>query len=158
VPDLQPVPKYCLHKARGLGVVRLSGRDFYLGPYGTPESLECYNRVVNEWLANGRRLIDRSEQITIIEVMAAFIEHAREYYRRPDGTPTTEFDNYCQAFRPLKKLYGTTPAAEFGPKALRAVQQEMIGLGWCRGNINKQINRTAARFIAWCARSTSTAA
>ena len=32
------VPKYRLHKPTGLAVVRLSGRDLYLGPYGTPES------------------------------------------------------------------------------------------------------------------------
>jgi len=120
VPDPKPLPKYRLHKGRGLAAVTLSGRQFYLGKYSTAESLELYNRLVNEWLANGRRLIDPAEQVTIIEVMAAFVEHAREYYRRPDGTPTTEFDNYCQAFRPLKKLYGTTPAAGFGPKALRA--------------------------------------
>ena len=60
--------------------------------------------MVNEWVANGRRLTDHDEDPMVIEVTAAFVEHARAYYRRPDGTPTTEFDNYCQAFRPLKKL------------------------------------------------------
>ena len=78
--------------------------------------------------------------------MAAFVQHAREYYRRPDGTPTSEFDNYGQAFRPLRKLYGSTAACEIGPKALRTLQQEMINLGWCRGNINKQINRIRSFF------------
>jgi hypothetical protein len=48
-----------------------------LGKYGTPESLGQYNRLVNEWLANGRRLVDLAERVTVIEVMAAFVEHAR---------------------------------------------------------------------------------
>ena len=78
MPDPKPLPKYRLHKGRGLAAVTLSGRHFYLGKYGTPESLELYNRLVNEWLANGRRVVVPSEQITIIEVMAAFVEHARD--------------------------------------------------------------------------------
>ena len=148
MPKPAPIPKYCLHKARGVGVVRLCGKDFYLGKYGTAESLERYHRVAAEWVANGRRLVDRGEQLTVIEVMASFVEHARAYYRRPDGTATSEFDNFCQALRLLKKLYGTTAACQFGPAALRAVEQEMIGLGWCRGNINKQVNRIRS-FFKW---------
>jgi hypothetical protein len=31
------VPKYRLHRPTGLAVVRLSGRDVYLGAYGSPE-------------------------------------------------------------------------------------------------------------------------
>lgn len=54
-------------------------------------------------VANGRGLVDRAEQLVIIEVMAAFLGYARVYYRRPDGTPTSEYDNFCQALRPLKK-------------------------------------------------------
>jgi integrase len=41
----------------------------------------------------------------------------------------------------LKRLYGPTPAGEFGPVALCAVREEMIRLGWCRTHINRQANR-----------------
>jgi len=41
----------------------------------------------------------------------------------------------------IKQLYGMTPAAGFGPKALQAVRQKMVESGWCRTNINKQVNR-----------------
>ena len=43
------VPSYCLHKASGRAVVRLGGRDVYLGEYGSPESHEEYERVIAEW-------------------------------------------------------------------------------------------------------------
>jgi hypothetical protein len=39
-------PSYRLHRARGLAVVTLGGRDHYLGPHGTPESHEAYDRLV----------------------------------------------------------------------------------------------------------------
>ena len=35
--NLSP-PSYCLHKASGCAVVRIDGRNRYLGPHGSPES------------------------------------------------------------------------------------------------------------------------
>ncbi|GMU24758.1 MAG: hypothetical protein AMXMBFR13_48300 [Phycisphaerae bacterium] len=45
------IPKYRLRKPSGLGLVRIKGRDFYLGRYGTPESRQEYERIIAEWLA-----------------------------------------------------------------------------------------------------------
>ncbi len=50
------------------------------------------------------------------------------------------------ALRPLNRLYGSTRAAAFGPLALKAVQMDMVGLGWSRGVINKQIVRVRQMF------------
>ena len=50
------LPSYRLHKPKGLAVVRLNGRDIYLGKYGTTESKTAYERVITEWLANGKQL------------------------------------------------------------------------------------------------------
>lgn len=50
------LPSYRLHRPSQQGVVTLSGRDFYLGPYGTASSRAEYDRLIAEWLANGRRL------------------------------------------------------------------------------------------------------
>jgi hypothetical protein len=36
--------------------VTLGGRDHDLGCHGTPESKAEYDRIVAEWLSNGRRL------------------------------------------------------------------------------------------------------
>jgi len=50
--------------------------------------------------------------------------------------------------RPLRKLYGPTAAAEFGPLKLIAVRDAMIALGWTRVSINKQIGRIR-QFFRW---------
>ena len=42
-----------------------------------------------------------------------------------------------QALRPRKRLYGDAPAIKFGPLALKALQEQMIGFGWCRTFINR---------------------
>src|SRR5258705_4406350 len=44
-------PTYCLHRAFGQAVVRIHGRDRYLGPHGSVESHERYERALAEWRA-----------------------------------------------------------------------------------------------------------
>ena len=168
MPRAKSIPAYRLHKPSGWAVVTINGRDRYLGAHGSPESRNAYDRAIAEWLAAGRvsppattpaapapaapALIRGPEPAavaapevtagyTVDELLIAFLEHARTYYRRPDGTPTSEYDNFRDAARPLQRLYGSTPAASFGPLALKAVRQEMIKLGWARTYVNKHVGR-----------------
>jgi hypothetical protein len=60
-------PTYRKHAATGQAVVTLNGKDIYLGRYGTAESKAAYDRVITEWLANGRHL-PTSKQATVAEV------------------------------------------------------------------------------------------
>ena len=53
-PRCRP-PSYRRHST-GQAVVRLNGKDFYLGLHGTPESRETYDRRIAEWYASGRRI------------------------------------------------------------------------------------------------------
>ena len=46
-------PKYRHYKPKGLAVVRVDGRDVYLGRYESPESWEKYYRVLAEWRLGG---------------------------------------------------------------------------------------------------------
>jgi len=47
--------------------------------------------------------------------------HAQTWYVSPDGNPTGEQINYRDAVRPLKRLYGRTVIADFGPLKLKAL-------------------------------------
>src|SRR5205807_1720622 len=79
--------------------------------------------------------------VAINALILSFWQHAQAYYRKPDGTPTSEVANFQQVLRLLRRLYGTTAAADFGPLALKALREQMITRGWCRGSINKQVSR-----------------
>lgn len=50
------------------------------------------------------------------------------------------------AVKPLKSLYGLTPAKNFGPKALKLVRQSMIEADLCRRQINARVNRIRRAF------------
>jgi hypothetical protein len=52
-------PSYRHHKPSGQAVVTLSGRDMYLGRFDSPERRAEHDRLIAEWLANGRHGIPR---------------------------------------------------------------------------------------------------
>jgi integrase len=150
------VPSYRLHKPTGQAVVRLDGRDIYLGKHGTEESQEAYRRKIAEWLTAGTAAAPAgqggtmvsSAALTVSELIAAFWEHAERHYRHADGTPTTEIPNYRNTLRPLRRLYGGTLAADFGPLKLKAVRQALIDSGLCRKTVNQRIGRLV-RVFKW---------
>lgn len=80
----------------------------------------------------------------------AFAAHAATHYRTPDGTPTSEATNYKNALRPLRELYGSTPAAAFGPLGLRTVVDHMVRMDWARSRINRDLGRVKHVF-KWAA-------
>lgn len=161
-------PKYCRHKASNRAFVVLDGRFIYLGRYGTQDSHDLYDRLIGEWIARGRQTpLKATDQpngpsaptsVTISSLISVYWEHAKSYYVRADGTPTHEIKTLRYALRPLRRLYGPTPAAEFGPLKLKAVRQEMITpsapladgatvrRGWSRRYINQQISRIKSMF------------
>ena len=144
-------PSLRRHKASALGVVTLDGNDVYLGRWPAaqkkpPAAVRAeYDRRVAEWLANGRRLTPAPEPqrdgVTVSQLILAFHRHAEAYYRREDGTATSELNEFRYSLRPLRELYGAEPAADFGPRKLKAVRQRMIDAGWCRTLINRRVKR-----------------
>jgi integrase len=166
----KPVPKYRKHKQSGQAIVTLTDgyggrRDVLLGNYGTAASRAEYMRVLAEWEAAGRRLSKPlAADLTVNELMATFWPYAEQHYRRPDGTTTNELEDYRLTLRPLKRLYGHTPAKDFGPLALKAVRQAMLSGSWlkpeereaylragkpvglCRGVANQRIGRIRRMF------------
>lgn len=154
MPRSLRIPSYRLHKPSGLAVVRLDGVDHYLGAHGTPASRELYERLVAEWLLNRKQrlpapqpVVPGEKQYTVNELFLAYWEFAKIYYRKND-LPTGEQQNIVHACRPLIALYGSTPAAEFGPLRLKAVRQEMIRLNLCRRVVNSRVNRVR-RLFKW---------
>ncbi len=140
-------PSYCLHKASGQAVVRIDGTDHYLGQFGTPESRAEYDRLIAEWLANGRRLSNANggDGPTVAELILNYWQWAERYYRNEQGEPGQELDNLRSALKPLRRLYGHERAAAFGPLALRAVQEDLTKSGLSRGVVNARVNRVRRR-------------
>jgi integrase len=149
MPRPPSIPGCTLHKASGQAVVRLNGKDHYLGRFGSAAANEAYERLIAEWLANGRRLPAANGEMTVNELILAYWQCAQTYYRK-NGQPSGYLYGLRVALRWLRQLYGHTPAAEFGPRALRAIQQQMIDKGSSRTYINSLCGRIRRAF-KWAA-------
>ena len=63
---------------------------------------------------------------------------AKGYYRKKDGTPSGWLDHiHLVLDKHLADLYGRTPAADFGPKAFKAIRQRLVDAGNSRPYVNK---------------------
>jgi integrase len=144
-------PSYRLHKPTGQAVVTLNGRDVYLGRFGSPESRAEYDRMIIEWISNGRCLPAPTSgvgsDLSVNELALAYLAFADSYYVK-HGRPTTELEAIRQSIRPLRQLYGDTTARDFGPLQLKAVRQAMVDAGLCRNEVNKRTGRIV-RLFKW---------
>jgi integrase len=149
------VPKLSRHKS-GAARVRIKGKDYWCGRYGSPESLEEYRRVVASYVETGEapRVVTSGGSLSVAEVALKFWEeHVAVYYRK-HGRPTSEVANYESALKLLTSLYGTLPIAEFSPTKLRDVQKVMIqpkvtgGRAWTRNTANHHLSRIK-RMVKW---------
>lgn len=125
-------PAYFNHKASGRAYVSLDGKPVYLGDHGTQASRDEYDRVIGEWIARGRATpaTQRSDGtptgFSIPQLIAAFLKHAQACYPAREGGRAGELDNFNLALRPLRRLYGNTDAADFGPLKLEALRDHAI--------------------------------
>ena len=139
----QSVPRYRKHKASGQAFVELSGRRHYLGPHGSRTSRDEYDRLIGEWLQNGRATKSATTEsgcLLVVELIAAYLNFAKSYYRK-SGQLTSEYAAILHAVLPLKQLYGRNRVSEFGPIALQTVMARMVANGWARHH-GQQAGRT----------------
>ncbi len=142
-PSIPGEPRYRLHKRSAQAVVTLSGKDIYLGRYGTPESADRYRAAVNEWVARGRRPAEpEAPPLSVAELALEYLKWATGYYRDHHGqTNEKELWNIKRAFRPLRESFAKTAARDFGPRKLELVQQRLIADGLSRPTVNRYVSR-----------------
>jgi hypothetical protein len=92
------------------------------GAFDSRESRSAFARLQLELASSPIGIVASTSRISVAELLAAYLDHAEGYYRRPDGSLTTEVAEIKLTIRPVRELYGYTAAVEFGPRALAAVR------------------------------------
>ncbi len=147
-------PSYLHHKASGQARVRIDGRDYLLGPYGSDQSRIRYGELIAKQaggiaidpLADSNRgKVPRNDSEadpgpTVGELCLVFLRHAESHYVK-NGRQTSEVDILKSVMRPLNELYGMLPANDFGPLALKAVRVKLVECGWTRSTVNDSMSR-----------------
>jgi integrase len=137
------IPKYCRHNASGRAYVKIHGKRHYLGRYGTPESKERYARFVSELAVNPVVTPTPSARpvaITVVELAAAYQDFAEEYYRK-NGVLTLTATNIRRSLLIATELYGRTPAKDFGPLCLLAIQRQLAEKKLARRYVNDVVDK-----------------
>jgi hypothetical protein len=100
--------------------MRIRGRVRYLGPHGSPASLEEYGRLVAELAASpavSAASYAVTGELTVVELAADYLDFAEIYYRK-GGIPTRTIDAVKRAIDLTTAHYGRIPVADFGPLSL----------------------------------------
>jgi integrase len=151
-------PAYRKKSGRQQAVVTLSDADtgkrkeYPLGPYGSDESWSRYWYLIEQWRAAGERWPDEPDAgrqrigqgPSVSRVVVEYVKHAKGYYskgKQPD---------IIAGVNAMRGLYGSSPASEIGPKALRDVRGAMLEKGLARKTINGRIDHIR-RMFKWAA-------
>jgi hypothetical protein len=154
-------PSYRLHKSSGQGCSSITlpgGKRItkYFGLYGSKESKAAWR----QWCAEldgatsasaGPIATPAGTQRTTLaldDVLLAYLEYADGYYRRPDGTKTSEVKSIEMALRAIPREHAADTATAFGKRRLYEVQELMVKAGLCRGVINQRIG-IIKRAMTW---------
>ena len=165
-------PKYSHHQGTNQATVSLRGKRIYLGPYGSPQSLEKYQQVLKQWQAERDNVPEsapsprsqhvaaqvtpavlrdkrrRGSPLTVNELVLVYRRYTHEYYRK-NGKVTREATIIDDVIRFLRRHHATTFLGDFGPVALDELRDKMItDLDWSRKHVNKQVNRLI-RMFTW---------
>ncbi len=116
--------------------VRLGGRDFHCGPWGSKAAQERYRELVAEWTRHGCKLPpllddDDPEGATVDELIAL-----HDAYEMPTKPASTQ-EAIKLALRPLQETFGSKRASEFRALDLLALRADMLSGGrLTRGMVN----------------------
>lgn len=131
-------PKLCRHH-KGQAFVKIDGQTVWLGAYGDDETREAYDRLIAEWLSNGRKL-PTPEPVTAVETTVSVL--VNEYRKHLERTNAKQQYKTKLAMRALRKLYGSLPACQFTPPKLETVRDT-----WVRDRLARATCNERAQFI-----------
>src|SRR5438067_13520755 len=96
-PRRKSIPSYLPHtqsgKARAVWTDRAGTRQFRMlpGAFDSPESRAAFAALLLELQAAPHHVpAPASGGLSMAELLLAYLEHAEQHYRTPDGKPTSE--------------------------------------------------------------------
>ena len=139
------LPKMCRHKASGRAVVYWRGRCQYLGPWGSPDATRKYGELIRRIEAERDPLRASAQDIPLAELLERWVNTvAAQFGPRHQKA-------YAARHAALAVCAGcaSLPAADFGPRRLKAIQEALLVDGkLSRAGVNARVQKIRQAF-AW---------
>lgn len=142
-------PSYQLHKSSGRAVVRINGKDHYLGKHGTKESQQRYKQVLaDHWNPPGineKMMLSspRGSDVLIAALVVAYGKKAINKHGENSEEWKYQIKPVLSAFR---DSYGDMMACDFGPIRFENFRQQLAARGLCRQVIKRKSNYVVKMF------------
>lgn len=122
-------PRLCITKS-GIYYVYIKRKRVYLGKTDKNTAAIRYNSLIQKTFDASTTVSPdaTSEEITILELAARFLEAHQDYYRK-DGKQDKQLDRFKTALSFPLALFAELPAAQFGAKKLLETRAAMIESG-----------------------------
>ena len=113
---------------------------YYLGKHGSDASRREYDRIIAEFIANGRQSFYDREEILIKSLVLRFLDYIEQERNYSSSTK----EGLKISLGMLNVFYGTQLVASFSPTALKTLRRQLLEKGLCRtvqSNINVMCSR-----------------
>lgn len=128
------MPEIRLHKRSGNGRVFIHGREYWLGPYGSPEARQRYEELIAAYVISKGRSVEAAApppcpvptltvDLTVGELAVKWLRDIKA--SRPDYRRTSLWHGALSASRAVRP-FATMPVGNFGSRALIEVQRLLI--------------------------------
>ena len=117
---------------------------YYLGKYGSDASRREYDRIIAEFVANGRRTHRNPDEIRIDALIARYLNYIEKKVDFSSGRKSS----IIRTLRRLNTSYGTQPVTLFGSTALKTFRQRLIDEDLGMNSINTYI-ATIKQVFSW---------
>lgn len=127
------LPEVRLHKRSGNGRVFINGREYWVGPFGSPEAKARYEELIAAFVTSGGQSVEaaapprapapQAAELTVAELAVKWLRHIQT--TRPDFKKSSIWHGALAASRAIRP-FGTMPVSAFGSRALLDVQRHLI--------------------------------
>ena len=129
------LPKYCLHKGSGQAYCRIAGDTHYLGKHGSDASRREYDRIMGEFIANGRQPFRHPDEITVSQLIIRYLDHVETEL----NVGKARKQGIALALRHLNEFWGKQPVSSFGPSILKSLRKQWLEGKLCLTVINGRV-------------------
>jgi integrase len=145
----QKIPQLCRHKKRDYAFVvdPETGRQVYMGPWGTVEANRKYAAWVSDFIRRTKpvSIASLSAPKSIGELVARWLEYCGQTYKRADGKPTGEIFACIRAAELLQPM-ADKPIEEFTRAHLLDIRQQLIDRSLSKQTIKHYVSRICRCF------------